>query len=90
MPEEEELKSPLAKATNNALANQKKLLQATSDAMDAVFTMGCEVGVAEERERIVKWVKENRSEIELEDGVFMYRDHFRSEDIIAFIKGDNK
>jgi hypothetical protein len=90
MPEEEELKSPLAKATNNALANQKKLLQATSDALDAVFTMGCEVGVAEERDRIVKWIEENRSAIELEDGVFMYRDHFRSEDIIAFIKGESE
>lgn len=86
MPEEEELKSPLAKATNNALDHQKKLLHATSDALDAVFTMGCEVGVAEERERIVKWIEENRSAIELEDGVFMYRDHFRSEDIIAFIQ----
>jgi hypothetical protein len=85
---EEELKSPLAKATNNALDHQKKLLHATSDALDAVFTMGCEVGVAEERDRIVKWIEENRSAIELEDGVFMYRDHFRSEDIIAFIKGD--
>lgn len=83
---EEELKSPLAKATNNALDHQKKLLHATSDALDAVFTMGCEVGVAEERDRIVKWIEENRSAIELEDGVFMYRDHFRSEDIIAFIK----
>jgi hypothetical protein len=83
---EEELKSPLAKATNNALDHQKKLLHATSDALDAVFTMGCEVGVAEERERIVKWIEENRSAIELEDGVFMYRDHFRSEDIIAFIQ----
>jgi hypothetical protein len=83
---EEELKSPLAKATNNALDHQKKLLHATSDALDAVFTMGCEVGVAEERDRIVKWIEENRSAIELEDGVFMYRDHFRSEDIIAFIQ----
>ena len=87
---EEELKSPLAKATNNALDHQKKLLHATSDALDAVFTMGCEVGVAEERERIVKWIEENRSAIELEDGVFMYRDHFRSEDIIAFIEGGNE
>jgi hypothetical protein len=52
--------------------------------------MGCEVGVAEERERIVKWIEENRSAIELEDGVFMYRDHFRSEDIIAFIEGENE
>ena len=87
---EEELKSPLAKATNNALDHQKKLLHATSDALDAVFTMGCEVGVAEERDRIVKWIEENRSAIELEDGVFMYRDHFRSEDIIAFIEGGNE
>jgi hypothetical protein len=87
---EEELKSPLAKATNNALDHQKKLLHATSDALDAVFTMGCEVGVAEERERIVKWIEENRSAIELEDGVFMYRDRFRSEDIIAFIKEDKE
>ena len=92
MPEEqeEELKSPLAKATNNALASQKKLLHATSDALDAVFNMGCEVGVAEERDRIIKWVEENVSEWgSKEDGLYVKRDHFDSDDLLAFIKKEN-
>lgn len=47
-------------------------------------------GVDHERERIIKWIEENRTGMELSEGVVMYRDHFRSEDIIAFIKGENK
>lgn len=87
--QDEELKSPLAKATNNALDHQKKLLHATSDALDAVFTMGCEVGVAEERDRIVKWVEENTSEFGSKDeGLYVRREHFDSSDLLAFIKGD--
>jgi hypothetical protein len=89
--QDEELKSPLAKATNNALDHQKKLLHATSDALDAVFTMGCEVGVAEERDRILKWVEENTSEYgSKEEGLYVKRDHFDSTSLIAFIKGENE
>lgn len=55
---EEELKSPLSKATANALAKQEKLLHAVNDALDAVFHMGCELGVQEERERIIKLLDE--------------------------------
>jgi hypothetical protein len=41
-----------------------------------------------ERERIIKWIEENRTGVELEEGFVMYRDRFRSEDIIAFITGE--
>ena len=88
--EEEELKSPLAKATANALDHQKKLLHATSEALDAVFNMGCEVGVAEERDRIIKWIEENSSEWgSKEEGLYVKRDHFDSDDLLAFIKKEN-
>ena len=43
-----------------------------------------------ERERIIKWIEENRSGIEFEPGEVIYRDHFNSESLIAFINGDNK
>jgi len=86
---EEELKSPLAKATDHALASQKRLLHATSEALDAVFNMGCEVGVAEERDRIVKWIEENSSEWgSKEEGLYVKRDHFDSDDLLAFIRGE--
>jgi hypothetical protein len=52
------------------------------------IVLGYEAGEASERERILKWIEKNRSGVEIEDGVFMYRDHFSSESLIAFIKGE--
>jgi GTP cyclohydrolase I len=49
-----------------------------------------QAGVREERERIIKWIEENRSGVEFEPGEVIYRDHFNSESLIAFIKGENK
>ena len=40
--------------------------------------------------RILKWIEENRSAIEIEPGENIYRDHFNSESLIAFIKGENE
>jgi len=54
------------------------------------YDLGREDGAAEERKRILDWLEKNRTGIEIDDGVFMYRDHFRSEDIIAFIKGETE
>lgn len=39
---------------------------------------------------ILQWIEENRSGIEFEPGEVIYRDHFNSESLIAFIKGENK
>jgi hypothetical protein len=47
-------------------------------------------GVEYANERIIKWIEENRSAIELEPDVYIYRDHFNSQSLIAFIKGENK
>lgn len=47
-------------------------------------------GSLKERERIVAWIEENRSAIEFEPGEIIYRDHFNSQSLIAFIKGENK
>jgi hypothetical protein len=44
---------------------------------------------AAERERVVRWVEEHRTPIEFEPGVVVYRDHFNSESLIAFIKKEN-
>jgi hypothetical protein len=46
-------------------------------------------GVRAERERIIKWIEENRSALELEPGEYLYRDHFNSQSLITFIKGEN-
>jgi len=54
------------------------------------YDLGREDGAAEERKRILDWLEKNRTGFEIDDGVFMYRDHFRSEDIIAFIKGETE
>jgi hypothetical protein len=61
---------------------------ATENAMDASFAMGVQIGIDEERQRIIEWIEENRSGVEIDDGVFMYRDHFRSEDLIRVINGE--
>lgn len=47
-------------------------------------------GSLKERERIVAWIEENRSAIEFEPGEIIYRDHFNSQSLIAFIKGESK
>ena len=49
-----------------------------------------EYGRSERELEIIKWVEENRSALELEPGNFLYRDHFNSESLIAFIKGEDK
>jgi len=41
-----------------------------------------------ERARITSWIEENRSGIEFEPGEVIYRDHFTSESLLAFIKGE--
>lgn len=43
-------------------------------------------GVAKERKRILSWVKEHRSYIEFDAGDGIYRDHFSSRDLEAFIE----
>ena len=45
-----------------------------------------DAGVESERTRILEWIEENRSAIELEPGNNLYRDHFNSQSLIAFIK----
>ena len=47
-------------------------------------------GKISERARILEWIEENRSALELEPGEYIYRDHFNSQSLIAFIKGENK
>ena len=42
-------------------------------------------GASEERKAISEWIKENRSYVELEAGIGITRDHFTSNDLIAFL-----
>ena len=54
------------------------------------YDLGREDGIAEERERILKWIEENSSEYgSKDDGLYVKRDHFDSDDLIAFIKGES-
>jgi hypothetical protein len=88
MSTEERITSKMGKAVANALDAREKMQIATEQAMDASFAMGVQIGIDEERQRIIEWIEENRSGVEIEDGVFMYRDHFRSEDLIRLILGE--
>lgn len=47
-------------------------------------------GYAAAEKRIIEWIEANRSLTEVEAGVNIVRDHFNSESLIAFIKGENK
>lgn len=49
-----------------------------------------EFGRTERELEIIQWVEQNRSAIELEPGEYIYRDHFNSTSLIAFIKGEGK
>lgn len=54
------------------------------------YDLGREDGIAEERERILKWIEENTSEYGSKDeGLYVKRDHFDSTSLIAFIKGES-
>jgi len=55
---EEELKSPLSRATANALDKQRNMLVGVNDALDAAFNMGCELGVAEQKSKVIDILKE--------------------------------
>ena len=55
---EEELKSPLSKATANALDKQRNMLVGVNDALDAAFNMGCELGVSEQKTKDIDILKE--------------------------------
>ena len=57
-PEETELKSPLSRATAEAMSKQEKMLHTINDALDAVFNMGCELGVAEQKSKDIDILKE--------------------------------
>ena len=46
-----------------------------------------ELGRESERERIANWIRENRTAIELDAGIFIYRENFDSEMLLAFIEG---
>ena len=80
------IKSKIGKATNNAIRSREIANRAFGDAIDATYLFGYQVGEMDLRQKVLDWVEENRTAIELDDGVFMYRDHFRSEDLIAFLK----
>jgi hypothetical protein len=50
------------------------------------YDYGKKDGIAQERTRILDWIKDNRREFDFGDGVFIYRDSFNSEDLIRFIE----
>jgi hypothetical protein len=50
------------------------------------YDYGKKDGIAEERKRILDWVRDNRREFEIDEGVVFYRDSFNSEDLINFIE----
>jgi hypothetical protein len=42
-------------------------------------------GIQDERARIKAWIEEHRTYIEIEAGIGITRDHFTSNDLVAFI-----
>ena len=84
----DEITSKVGKTVANALDTREKMQIATEQAMDASFAMGVQIGIDEERQRIIEWIEENRSTFEFDGGGTMHRDHFRSEDLIRFISGE--
>lgn len=50
------------------------------------YDYGKQDGIAEERDRILRWIEEHRNKLELVDGTAIYRDHFDSESLVEFIE----
>lgn len=70
-------------ATQIAVRARKGLEEAAHDAVESATIFGYELGAVDKEYEILDWIEANRTEVT--DGV--YRDHFTSEDLIAFIKG---
>lgn len=85
---EDRITSPIGTSVANALNAREKMQIATENAMDATLAMGIQIGIDEERQRIIEWIEENRSGIQMDGGFIMYRDHFRSEDLIRVVNGE--
>ena len=68
--------------------NERKYCKPCDYYYSEMFTCPICYGEERERERIIKWIEENRSALELGPGEYLYRDHFNSESLIAFIKGE--
>ena len=85
---EDRITSPIGTSVANALNAREKMQIATENAMDATLAMGIQIGIDEERQRIIEWIEENRRKLELDDDVFIYRDSFNSEDLIRVINGE--
>ena len=88
MSTEERITSKMGKAVAKALDTREKMQIATENAMDASFAMGVQIGIDDERQRIIECIEENRRKLEFDDDVFIYRDSFNSEDLIRFINGE--
>jgi hypothetical protein len=84
----DEITSKVGKTVANALDTREKMQIATEQAMDASFAMGVQIGIDEERQRIIDWIEENRRKLEFDEEAFIYRDSFNSEDLIRFILGE--
>jgi hypothetical protein len=61
-------------------------LNSTEVSLRDALTLSRYEGIMEERTRILMWIEENRSALELTDDVTIYRDHFDSDRLIDFIK----
>ncbi len=70
--------------------HQVGVLEARKRIIKLLTEQEYQAGVRDERVRILQWIEENRSAIEIEPGENIYRDHFNSESLIAFIKGENE
>jgi hypothetical protein len=66
------------KFENPSLVHQMIINTATLDAIN------------KERERISNYIEENRSYIEIEAGIGIYRDHFDSQSLLKFINNNGE
>lgn len=78
--------SKVQRAVQVAMKARKEMEEATNEAIDAATTFGYELGAIDREQDILEWIRENRTEVA--DGV--YRDHFTSESLIAFIEKNSR
>jgi hypothetical protein len=80
--------SKVQHAVHLAMKARENLEEASHEAIDAATTFGYELGAIDKVEEIIEWIEANRSAIELEPGNNLYRDHFNSQSLIAFLRGE--
>jgi hypothetical protein len=82
---DDEITSKTGNVVSKYLTAKTALENSVSDAVASSYDFGYSMGAIDLRQKLLEWIENNRTAIELDAGMAVWRDHFTSEDLIEFI-----